>query len=447
MNENNKSCGNILVIVRSEQKGFYTAVAKILAERHKVRIAADNEPVARLIHELLPDGTIPIETLPERRLNPTIPKDIVSRAVRLENKYGQTMSFLLSGDRNLGRGYLTNIDRYVYSKRTWWSHEKRLAYLVREIECYENLLSDVSVVFMQYPEAIPATICAARKIHYFHLLPQKFGDYYYWGTDASYGSQMYRSSIGRYVNNSKGLLTQVVDKDIGFTPDSGGTKVIKNISYSYWTAIKRLISIIHRDTVNALLRRRKPNSIRMYAWAPGGFRKVRNYRYVRKHAFKPSDLKEYKLAYFPMQMEPEISLVLFAPEFYNVFEAIIWLSKSLPADWRLVVKEQPNAFQFRSRTFYDRLRQIGNVVLADPNTNGVELDAVIPKTTSCSLIFCLDTTSAPCSEKSSAPSMERTKAPWPPAMIPCTSSWEVLNVGGHSAASKTPSLPLVPEPT
>ena len=56
------------------------------------------------------------------------------------------------------------------------------------------------------------------------------------------------------------------------------------------------------------------------------------------------------------------------------------------------------------------------------------------------------TAAAPSSGRSSAPSMARTRASRPPAMIPCTWLGSVPNVGGHSAASRTPSRPLVPAP-
>ena len=46
---------------------------------------------------------------------------------------------------------------------------------------------------------------------------------------------------------------------------------------------------------------------------------------------------------------------------------ISWLSKAAPADVTLVVKENPVSFGVRSRWYYDQLRQISNVELADPN--------------------------------------------------------------------------------
>ena len=48
--------------------------------------------------------------------------------------------------------------------------------------------------------------------------------------------------------------------------------------------------------------------------------------------------------------------------------------------------------------------------------------------------------------ESSAPSIDFFKALSPPAIKPTTKSSETPNVGGHSEASKTPNLPLVPAP-
>jgi hypothetical protein len=67
-------------------------------------------------------------------------------------------------------------------------------------------------------------------------------------------------------------------------------------------------------------------------------------------------------------MEPELSILSFSPEFNNSMELIAWVSKSLPADTLIVVKEQPFSYGIRSKHYYDNLRRIGNVVLAHPAT-------------------------------------------------------------------------------
>ena len=53
----------------------------------------------------------------------------------------------------------------------------------------------------------------------------------------------------------------------------------------------------------------------------------------------------------------------------------------------------------------------------------------------------------PARASSSAPSTDRKTAPRPPAITAWTWRGDVLKVGGHSAASITPSRPLVPAPT
>ena len=71
-------------------------------------------------------------------------------------------------------------------------------------------------------------------------------------------------------------------------------------------------------------------------------------------------------------MEPEVALLSISPEFNNSMEMIAWISKSVPADVLLVIKEQPLSFGIRSRHYYDNFRRIENVVLADPRVHSWE---------------------------------------------------------------------------
>ena len=80
-------------------------------------------------------------------------------------------------------------------------------------------------------------------------------------------------------------------------------------------------------------------------------------------------------------------------------------------------------------------------------TYGVVPDAAMPITKSPLRTPCAGEILAAPSTRSSAPSCERVSAASPPAMMPCTISGSVPNVGGHSDASSTPSRPEVPAPT
>ena len=85
-------------------------------------------------------------------------------------------------------------------------------------------------------------------------------------------------------------------------------------------------------------------------------------------------------------------------------------------------------------------------VVSAPCTNAVTPLAEMPTTTSPRRTRAR-TTRAAARASSSAPSRERNTDCRPPAMIACTRPGRVPNVGGHSAASITPSRPLVPAPT
>ena len=53
-------------------------------------------------------------------------------------------------------------------------------------------------------------------------------------------------------------------------------------------------------------------------------------------------------------------------------ELISWISKSLPADTILVIKEQPHAYGIRSRRYYENYRKMANVALASPEISSWE---------------------------------------------------------------------------
>ena len=82
-----------------------------------------------------------------------------------------------------------------------------------------------------------------------------------------------------------------------------------------------------------------------------------------------------------------------------------------------------------------------------PRTNCVIPLAEMPTSTSLRVGCRRATARAPSSKLSSTPACDRKNAARPPAMIAWTRCIGVLNVGPISAASRTPSRPLVPAPT
>jgi len=82
-----------------------------------------------------------------------------------------------------------------------------------------------------------------------------------------------------------------------------------------------------------------------------------------------------KFAFFPLQLEPEISTMLYAPYYTDQVWVAKQISKSLPIDWFLYVKEHPAMYGKRTRAFYKELKKIPNLRLAPPTIESFDLTA------------------------------------------------------------------------
>lgn len=78
-------------------------------------------------------------------------------------------------------------------------------------------------------------------------------------------------------------------------------------------------------------------------------------------------------AFFPLSAEPELSLYLWAPFITNQIELAKHIARSLPAHFKLYVKEHPAMFGYRTRHYYKQLKKIPNVKLINPKIQGYDL--------------------------------------------------------------------------
>ena len=93
------------------------------------------------------------------------------------------------------------------------------------------------------------------------------------------------------------------------------------------------------------------------------------YNLFIKKNFKLTNLK---YIYFPFHVEPESNLMIKNILNSNQITVLENLSKFCPIDFKLVVKDHPNQFM-RSPQFYNRLKKIPNVIIADSKINSREL--------------------------------------------------------------------------
>lgn len=81
--------------------------------------------------------------------------------------------------------------------------------------------------------------------------------------------------------------------------------------------------------------------------------------------------KKYKYIFFPLLAEPEIALHGIARDYFFQLSALNLLSRDLPSDHYIIVKEHLLAIGRRPRDFYKQISALNNVLFADPLENGI----------------------------------------------------------------------------
>lgn len=108
-----------------------------------------------------------------------------------------------------------------------------------------------------------------------------------------------------------------------------------------------------------------PNSV-------GYMKFVLHYHYYRTKLLKPNKIFENpvegeKYVYMPLHLIPESTTFTLAPFYINELTIIEAVSKSLPAGWRLYVKEHQAMVGERGIEFYKKVKKIPNVRLVQLN--------------------------------------------------------------------------------
>ena len=81
-----------------------------------------------------------------------------------------------------------------------------------------------------------------------------------------------------------------------------------------------------------------------------------------------------KYVYFPLHLQPEATTAFYGGVFCDQALALELLSKKLPEDWVIYVKENPKQTEFmRDEAFFARLKQIDNLQVTPWNENTFKL--------------------------------------------------------------------------
>jgi hypothetical protein len=353
----------VLIVVGTQQKGFFISLAQRLAESVDVKIAVFKADIADVLRPCLPG--IDIEVMDFRRGAPGTGAEVLRESLRVEGAYGETLAMLCSQDRALGHAYLLNIDGYPMASRAGWDMTRKYAGIVGEIAYYESLVERVQpdLVISQTILRPLWLITHRRDIPYLAPGLIKYGTRLFWVDCPEYSSQEYVSAVKHRLLADVG--TGTLDES-AYEQEAGSKLNHSKIRFSYSDALRKAMRIVVKDVYRLLKGSAKEDSYPLFGWVPSLFASVANHHFVSAHGKRPEDLAGRRIVYFPLHLEPEVALLSVSPEFNNSIEMVSWISKALPADALLVIKEHPLSFGVRSRRYYKRILRIPNACWADP---------------------------------------------------------------------------------
>ena len=360
---------NVVIIVRNEQKGLYASIGYQLSRVCDVTFVTDSRDAKNVIRNIFGEKTPKVLIEPDARNRYPARGDTMSRAKANETLYGLRYALLISMDRGLGRGYLSNVRGYPRIGRENWLFLEKVESLNKTFEFFEGLIDSSVILISKSPEMIPNIICTRQGVSHFHLLQARYGERMIWSDGERFVGSNFEQTLAKFLQSLKGQDPDSIPEDVDYELDLPGAQFLSEHGNRVTIAStsKAIILKLLYNVKRLILGRIKKNSVGFFAWIPVIVRRLFHYRFIELNGQTPTTFSDRRLVYFPLHMEPERTLLQYCYEFNNVFEAITLVSKALPSDVVLVLKEHPAALGHRDNTFYKNISNMGNVVFSKPH--------------------------------------------------------------------------------
>ena len=366
-------------------------VARLLAERHGYTIFTGLSTSEGHVTWLRKEKNTPvryghIQALPElwRR---AFARGIAdpARLARLEADYGNLWPYILA-DRNLGHTFLTGTIVPDTAMRRRAADQRFIFACIQELFDYfetQFTADRPDAVFFQVVAGSPALVCAAvcgrLGIPFFNIGKKNFGD---------------RHPITRNaLMQPDGAVERYADPALTAGPDAEAwLDAFRNqpVPPDSLASDRKVFASRHGGSLpgvvlrhlaalpKALRTEKKPYEPDPRATLPLDTWKWElkvklNYRRLAAQGVFDHQMVSEPYVYFPLSVTPEATTCVVAPLYSDQLVLIGALAQSLPAGWKLVVKDHLPMCGRRSASFYQQAMQFQNVVLVDPTLNSEKL--------------------------------------------------------------------------
>lgn len=321
------------------------------------------------------------------------------------------MPLLRRYEKEIGRPFLWNAlvaDRRIYfgkrcaynqDYRPRFSHERMLSILqtgLRRMEAFfEQVQPDFIVSFhcVTIGEYLSYLFAQSRNIPILNLRPTRIRNYFYAGESVMEPSDYLRATYedllkGGMAPSLRGQAAEYL-REVRQThalyegvvpPSNKPPAAVRSKGKSPGSSrVGKVAALLAREYQHRFGEYRDDNHVCGAIGPLVGHRIVRPCRawWLEKRLgglyVKSEDLPLLNYAFFPLHTEPEVTLSVYSKAYLNQIEAVRLLSHNLPVGMKLVVKEHPWSIGKRPLSYYRKLLEIPNVMLAHPSMKSREL--------------------------------------------------------------------------
>ena len=297
----------------------------------------------------------------------------------------------ISIDRDYGRSYIQNLDGF---KSRFSSKNQIIACAIERIKFIEKMLNKLKPNILFWPAVVASLdaailndICKKKKeINFIVPTSFRFKNYFYFAKDIynSYPNLDLYFRETKITTNNKDLINKIY-KDIlspgRLSSDSKYvSKVVKKLNYNLFNSSYTLFMFTVKHIIAFILFKL---NLKIYKLS---FHKkyeliapiIEKLNLLKAHHL----LKKYKYnnlncdyVYYPLHRTPEYSTQLNGNTFMDQFFLIQSLSKNIPVNCKLLIKEHPSMIEAHSRgkEFYKEISNLPNVEIVDFKLSGTEI--------------------------------------------------------------------------
>lgn len=299
-----------------------------------------------------------------------------TRLAALESTYGDpTFSNALLCDRRISQGPLCKVTQDYAPRLT---HSEMQSVLLTSMEALLALIDDVDPDFIvsfspvTYGEYLLYLIARKHGIPYFAMRPTKIRNFITFAHSIAAGIPPILEAFERNLS-AKTFAHESEAREYVHGARNRPVQYEGAVSLPTFVpqrAVRALIGALRQQLSPGARLLRQDNHVPPIVgsavqreWlAPA--RSARARRIVARRLITEEEAEAERFVFFPLHSEPEIALSIYGCDYQNQIEAVRRLAQSIPATWKLVVKEHPRSAGVRRPNYYRKLLSIPNLYFA-----------------------------------------------------------------------------------